>query len=228
MARRLEKLRARSASDKELRRAAILAAARRQLRRGVPSAELTVAEVARAAGLAKGSVFRYFPTKEAFVLAVFELELGELFDSLGARMVAAAVATPSGRLDGEMFARGFVAEVSTRPVYLHLATVLHGVLEHNIEVDECVRFKDTLLGYLARGGALLEQLLPFVRPGEGLRLLLRVHALTIGLWQLGDRSPVVSEAIAQAGGRLDAFRIDFAAELEETLVALLRGMEVRK
>src|SRR4051794_30361832 len=89
MPRRLTKLRARSASDKELRREAILDAARRLLRR-VPTAELTVADVARTAGLAKGSVFRYFATKEALVLAVFELELAELFGSLAAQLAARA------------------------------------------------------------------------------------------------------------------------------------------
>jgi AcrR family transcriptional regulator len=218
MARRLEKLRARSASDKELRRAAILDAARRQLRR-VASADLLVADVARAAGLAKGSVFRYFPTKEALVLAVFELELSELFGTLAAKLA------PHEHLDSATFARTLVAELRTRPVYLHLATVVHGVLEHNIELDDCVRFKQHLLAHLTVAGALIERLLGFLRPGEGLRLLLRIHALLIGLWQLTDHPPVVAEAVSTLG--LDVFRIDFSDELEDVLVVLLRGMEAR-
>lgn len=218
MPRRLEKLRARSASDKELRRSAILDAARHQLRR-VPSAELIVADVARAAGLAKGSVFRYFPTKEALVLAVFELELAEMFGTLATRLVA------SHPLDSATFVRTLVDELRARPVYLHLATVVHGVLEHNILLEDCIRFKQHLLGYLTAAGALVEQSLGFVKPGEGLRLLLRIHAILIGLWQLTDHSKVVAEAVARGG--LDAFRIDFADELEDLLVVLLRGMEAR-
>src|SRR5438552_11947826 len=108
MPRRLDKLRARSASDKELRRAAILDAARRLLRR-VPSAELTVSDVARAAGLAKASVFRYFATKEALVLAVFELELAELFAALATRLAARAP------LDSATFVRTLVDELQERP-----------------------------------------------------------------------------------------------------------------
>ncbi len=218
MARRLEKLRARSAEDKELRRGAILEAARRQLSR-VAWGELIVADVARAAGVAKASVFRYFPTKEALVLAVFELELAELFAALAER-----VGATSG-LDAAGFVSALVAELGARPVYLHLSTVVHGVLERNIDVEECVRFKRSLLAYLTAGGAIVERSLRFVRPGEGLRLLLRVHAMLIGFWQLTDHSPVVAEAIARGG--LDAFRIDFANELEDVLVTLLRGMEAR-
>jgi AcrR family transcriptional regulator len=218
MARRLEKLRARSASDKELRRSAILDAARRQLRR-VASAELTVAEVARAAGLAKGSVFRYFPTKEALVLAVFELEVADLFGALAEGVAARP------RLEPADFVRLLVDELRQRPVYLQLSTVVHVVLEHNIDVEEAVRFKRGLLAYLSAAGALLETKLAFLRPGEGLRLLLRIHAMLIGLWQLTEHSPVVAEALARGG--LDAFRIDFADELEDLLAALLRGMEAR-
>jgi AcrR family transcriptional regulator len=218
MTRPLEKQRARSASDKELRRSTILDAARARLRR-VPSAELTVADVARAAGLAKGSVFRYFPTKEALVLAVFELELSELFGTLAARLAAEET------LDATTFVRTLVDELREHPVYLHLATVVHGVLEHNISVGECVRFKQHLLAYLSAAGVLIERSLRFLRAGEGVRLLLRIHALVIGLWQLTDHPPVVAEAIARGG--LDVFRIDFADELEDVLVALLRGMEAR-
>jgi TetR/AcrR family transcriptional regulator len=218
MAQRLDKLRARSASDKELRRAALLDAARRLLRR-VPWSELTVAEVARAAGLAKGSVFRYFPSKEALVLAVFELELAELFAALHARLGVGR------RFDAQTFVHALLAELAERPVYLHLATVVHGVLEHNLVLDECVRFKHALLAHLTAGGALLEQGLGGVRPGEGLRLLLRVHALIIGFWQLTDHPPVVAAAIAHPG--LEAFRIDFADELGTVLVTLLRGMKER-
>jgi AcrR family transcriptional regulator len=218
MPRRLTKLRARSASDKELRREAILDAARRLLRR-VPKAELTVADVARTAGLAKGSVFRYFATKEALVLAVFELELAELFGSLAAQLAARAP------LDSATFVRTLVAELHERPVYLHLATVVHGVLEHNIEVEDCIRFKQHLLAVLTAAGELVERSLGFVRPGEGLRLLLRIHAMLIGFWQLTCHSPVVAEAVARGG--LDAFRIDFSDELESVLVTLLRGMEAR-
>ncbi len=223
MALKLEKLRARSASDKELRRRALLDAARRKLRR-VSWSELTVADVARAAGLAKGSVFRYFPTKEALVLAVFELELAELFAALHEKLEP-ALARKRG-LDAETFARTLVGELRARPVYLKVATVVHSVLEHNIELEAAVRFKRALGGYLAAGGELLERGLAFLRPGEGTRLLQRVHALLIGFWQLTDHPPIVAEALSRAG--LEAFKFDFADELEDVLVTLLRGMEARK
>jgi TetR/AcrR family transcriptional regulator len=215
---KLQKQRARSADDKELRRLAIVGAARRALQRR-PLAELTVAEMGRAAGLAKGSVFRYFPTREELVLAVYEEELAELFAALGAQIVA----EPS--LTADRLASLFVAEVAARPVFLQLSVVVHAVLEHRVSLDSAVRFKRVLATHLFGAGLLLESRLAGLRPGEGAKLILRAHALLIGFWQLCDHPPVVAEAVRTTG--LDVFKLDFARELEEVLVTLLRGMEAR-
>jgi AcrR family transcriptional regulator len=218
MAQKLSKLRARSADDKELRRKAIVTAARRAIARR-PVAELTVAEMGRAAGLAKGSVFRYFPTREELVLAVYEEELAELFAALGPEIEG------EPRLTGERLAALFVAQVAARPVFLQLSVVVHAVLEHRVSLEAAIRFKRVLAAHLFAAGILLESRLPGLRAGEGARLILRAHALLIGFWQLCDFPPVVEEAIRSTG--LDMFRIDFARELEEVLVTLLRGMEAR-
>jgi AcrR family transcriptional regulator len=170
----MTKLRARSDDDKELRRRAILAAARRLLERA-PVGELTVADVAREAGLAKGSVFRYFPTREELVLAVFEEELAAMFAHLG----QAIAATPA--LSGEALARLLAHGLVERPVFLQLATVVHAVLERNISLPAAVRFKTALDGHLQAAGAMLEARWPNLRPGQGARIFLRTHALLIGL-----------------------------------------------
>jgi AcrR family transcriptional regulator len=219
MPQKLQKQRARSADDKELRKKAIVEAARRAIARR-PVAGLTVAEMGRAAGLAKGSVFRYFPTREELILAVYEEELGELFAALAPKIEA------ESRLTSERLASLFVAEVAARPVFLQLSVVVHSVLEHRVSLEAAMRFKKVLAMHLFGAGILLESRLPKLRPGEGARLILRAHALLIGFWQLCDFPPVVEEAISRTG--LDVFfRIDFARELEDVLVTLLRGMEAR-
>lgn len=74
-----------------------------------------------------------------------------------------------------------------------------------------------------RTGRLLERRLPGLQEGAGPHLLLQVHALALGFWQLADPSPVVKELLGAPG--LDLFRVDFGASLERTLTALLTGMK---
>lgn len=216
MPRRLQKLRARSDDEKLLRRATILGAARLLLTR-TDWTELRMSDVARRAGMAKASVFRYFGKKEELVLAVYLAELGAVFATLegelgGARSVPAAE-----------IARRVAATLVDHPLFVRLSTAVHAALARRITVASARQFKEELLGQLAGAARLLEAKLPGLAPGAGLRLFLRFHAAMIGLWQLADPPPSVEAALQ--GGGLDVFRIDFAKETEEVFLALLQNLE---
>jgi len=216
MPRRLQKLRARSDDEKLLRRATILGAARLLLTK-TDWTELRMSDVARRAGMAKASVFRYFGKKEELVLAVYLAELGAVFATLereleGARSVS----------DVEI-ARRVAATLVDHPLFVRLSTAVHAALARRITVASARQFKEELLGQLAGAARLLEAKLPTLAPGAGLRLLLRCHAAMIGLSQLADPPPSVEAALQ--GGGLDVFRIDFAKEIEEVFLALLKNLE---
>jgi AcrR family transcriptional regulator len=213
----LRKQRARSDEDKQVRRGSIVASARRLLA-GTDWSDLRIEDVARGAGVAKASVFRYFATKEELVLEVYLEELARLFARLGE--VLAAPRRAGRAAVAAALARALVAE----PLFVRLSTAVHGVLERRISVESARRFKLALQAQLAAAGAVLEDRLGLPR-GAGLPLLLRFHAVVIGLWQLADHPPSVAAAIA-AGG-LEAFRLDFAREVEALFLALLKDQESR-
>src|SRR5512147_2308138 len=73
--------RALGAEDKSARRAAIVAAAEALLHRD-PAATFSVDALARRAGLAKGTVYLYFHTREEVLLALHEQQLHSLLDVL--------------------------------------------------------------------------------------------------------------------------------------------------
>jgi AcrR family transcriptional regulator len=214
----LQKQRARSTSDKEVRRGAILASARRLLD-GNDWSELRIEAVARGAGVAKASVFRYFATKEELVLDVYLGEVAGLFSTLADVLSKSGGDAGGGRA---ALARALGQALGARPLFVRLSAAVHAVLERRITVASARRFKLALRDELAAAGVLLETRLALA-PGRGLPLLLRFHAVVIGLWQLADHPPAVAQAIA--GGGLDAFRIDFAAEVERMFLALLRDQE---
>jgi AcrR family transcriptional regulator len=209
----LQKRRARSSEDKEVRRRSIVASARRVLETADWS-ELRIEDVARGAGVAKASVFRYFATKEELVLEVYLDELAGLFRRLGAILAR--------RSGGRALARAMAGALVADPLFVRLSTAVHAVLERRISVESARRFKLALQAQLAAAGALLEERVA-LPAGSGLPLLLRFHAVVIGLWQLADHPPSVAAAVA-AGG-LDVFRIDFAREVERIFLALLKDLE---
>src|SRR5512140_2346183 len=80
-AKRVGPQRARNDEDKEARRQLILGEAL-ALYRATSYAEVKMADVAERSKLAKGTVFLYFPTKEALFLALLEDLLFAWFDTL--------------------------------------------------------------------------------------------------------------------------------------------------
>jgi AcrR family transcriptional regulator len=219
MAQRMTKQRARSDDDKALRRASLVESARRQLRAD-DWGSLRVEDVARGAGVAKASVFRYFRTKEELVLEVFLLELADVFATLGLELARSPVMPPPPRAVARIMAR----TIADRPLFTRLAAALHAVQARNISVDAAKRFKHGLHQLLSAGGVALESAISGVPPGAGIRVLLRFHATIIGVWQLADCPPNVAQAIDETG--LDVFKIDFADEIEKVFVSLLQGLEV--
>jgi AcrR family transcriptional regulator len=211
-------LRARNDEAKELRRTAIVDAARALLYRR-PFSDVTVAAVAREAGLGKGTVYLYFRTKEELVLSIVSDELDGAFGALQGLLAA------NGACSADALAHLLVTALADRPLLVHLATVLHSVLEQNIDLATAIQFKRQLAAHMTDTGATLERCLPSLRAGDGRKVFLRLHAMLIGFRQLADHSPIIAEAIESAG--LSEFDIDFATELEGALAALLRGMEMK-
>jgi len=181
-------------------------------------AEITVSEVAGEAGLAKGTVYLYFETKEELFLSALEHQLVAWFEYLDGRLremrddcdIPGVVGLLCGSLE-------------KRPALVRALAIMHGVLEQNVGFGAAMRFKQTLLSRLTRTGSLLEECLPLLGAGDGVRFLLRAHALIVGLWQLADPAPSSRRALEEPG--IEGFRVDFASEFPETMRALLRGMQ---
>ena len=166
--------RARAPEQKAARRDALLAAAAHCFMTNghrLPSA----AEVAQAAGVAKGTVYLYFKTKESIFLAL----LGHKFHTLLERVTAL---DGGNDLAGQLSDR-LIAFVEAEPSFLPLSALLQSVLEQNLDVETLMAFKRDLAQALVMAGDALER--TFNLPtGMGNRALLHSHASMVGIWQL--------------------------------------------
>lgn len=183
---------------------------------------LTMADVADALQLAKGTIYLYFKTKEELFLAIEEQQLEAFFAE-----VDAGLERISSR-DVEaipQIVKMVCGALERRPGLTRLLAILHTVLERNIDLETATQFKHMLKTHFERTGALLESRLPFLQVGEGAHLLLQCHALVIGLWSLADPAPIMREVLQQPD--LQMFEVQFASEFSQAMQSLLYGLERR-
>ena len=215
----VSKLRARTNDDKNARREQLLAAAL-ELWNETTFGSFTMLDVAARAGVAKGTTYLYFKTKEELLLALLTRELEDWFhtldDSLGR----------GGNWDAKRAADTISASFQKRLVLTQLITIQASILEHNISPDRALEFKHFLLQHAAQTSALLEQCLSFLKRGEGVWLLQTLNGLVIGLGQLSDPSAVVHDVLERP--ELQALRVDFLSHLRTALEALLMGLEAKR
>ncbi|NBD10461.1 TetR/AcrR family transcriptional regulator [Corallococcus silvisoli] len=211
--------RARRDSDKEARRRELLDAAR-ALFEATSFAEVKMADVAARTGLAKGTVFLYFPTKEALFLALLDDLLTAWFAKLNGRL-----SEGGGEWTGPRLARTVAASLEGEETFTRLLALMQTVLEQNVSVEQAQAFKERVLVSMGTTAALLQERLPFLTPDTAGRLIRHVHALMTGLRQMADIAPVAREVLTLP--HMAPLRVDFTAELTAAITTLLRGLEAR-
>ncbi len=205
-----------SEDERESRRQILLEAAHRLYReRGVLP---PVADIATAAGLAKGTVYLYFRTKEEIFVALLEDGFARLFAALGPVLDGLP---RGGAAVAAQFARHFGQLVAASGDLLPLAALANAVLEQNLPVEPMRRFKTALAQGIAAAGARLEAHTGLAPAGSGETLLLHTYALTLGLWQALSYPAALKILLKEP--ELRGLDRDFANELENAIAALWRG-----
>ncbi|RKH04441.1 TetR/AcrR family transcriptional regulator [Corallococcus sp. CA047B] len=217
--RRLASPRARRDEDKEARRRELLDAAR-SLFEATSFAEVKMADVAARVRLAKGTVFLYFPTKEALFLALLDDLLTAWFAKLNQRL-----AQGEGAWTGEQLARTVAQSLEGEETFTRLLARMQTMLEQNVTLEQTLRFKERVLISMGETAGLLQQRLPFLTAEDAGQFIRHVHALVTGLRQMADIAPVAREALTLP--HMAPLRVDFTAELTAAITTLLRGLQAR-
>ena len=202
-----------ASADKQARRDAILRAASALFVAGGGDLLPSAARIAEAAGLAKGTVYLYFDTREE-IFAVLLLEGWiALMDDVD-RVFRMAKGRRAGKVAA--FLATYVAFLARHPELLPLDALSYGVLDGNLRSEKLSAFKRTSSERLAAVGATVDGALR-LSAGRGIQLLTRSYALTRGLWQLsrayGD----------QAGSAPGARPPGFDDDIKEALGEYWRG-----
>ena len=208
------KQRAIAVEDKEERRQAILDAAEKLFVKH-PDRMASVSEVAEAAGLAKGTVYLYFPSKEEMLLALHERHTGAFFARFMELMASGA---PIGF--DEIFEVAH-AHFIAPPGSLALTSWGFAMMDRGMPIEAAVAFKVRVGAVVGAAGTALEKHFPTLKPGDGARLLQHSLSLIIGLWQFVHPNQRFARALDRAGAKV--YMRDYDHEIRAAIYALWSG-----
>lgn len=160
------------------------------------------AQVAEAAGVAKGTVYLYFDSKEAIFLGLLGEHLSRLLSHLRQSDTHDSLA--------DLMSRNALSYIEAEPSFMPLSAQLHATLQQNLDQQTLLQFKQLLADALVDTGTWLEQRFG-LKTGDGSRSLLHAYSSMLGLWQLLQWPPVLVEQADWAA--FAALRLTFAEEL---------------
>lgn len=182
------KQRAVNSTQKEQRRQDILNSARDLFSRTLHYDSLLMKHIAENIDLTKSTLYLYFKTKEEVFLALYTEEFNRLFDA----MDQALTRHPEpGSVDSLLDI--LASEIIGQETFLRLNSLLHAVLEQNIDFDTALGFKTLLRKRLLQTGAYLETYLPDLPQGQGAEVLLSIHELMIGCFHAATPTPALAK-----------------------------------
>ncbi|PIE00302.1 MAG: hypothetical protein CSA79_04440 [Thiothrix nivea] len=165
--------------DKLLKRELILDAAQ-QLWLDNGGAVSRMDELAEKSGVAKGTLYLYFRSKDEVLLALHERDLMQFLDRLLERTEQLPAITIEDMADV------FIRFIESSPTFLPLSSYCHALLEHQIPAEQALAFKTRVSRQIDQTVQIINPCLPVI---DHLALL-QAYGMALGLWQLLQPSPL--------------------------------------
>lgn len=162
-----------SSEEKEQKRNDILDAAAR-LWEKQPEVITSMSGLAKATGIAKGSLYRHFRSKEEIFLSLHERHVHQFFNKLIKQSATLNTMTTD---DVVTLVRDYIIKY---PSFLALAALAHGMLERQIPLDIGIEFKERISAHLQETVHALQKHFPALT----VMTMTQSYALMLGLWQL--------------------------------------------
>ncbi len=209
-------VRARSAQAKDQRRAALVAAAGR-LFADADFEAITIARVAEIAGMAKGTAYLYFATKETLFLELVRAELSAWLADFVKAVTQLRPATAPAALP-KLVARSFAA----RPQLRRLVVLQHTLLEPKLGDEPALQFKLHMRDLMDQAVTAITPKIPGWRQQDAQVFLMQGFAMVISITLLSEPAPVIARVVA-SDARLKPFQIAFEPFLAQALAMLIHG-----
>lgn len=181
----------------------------------------SVAQIVKRAGLAKGTFYLYFKTKEELFIELLSDAVIRLFDNLKSELSHTDI-------DLDLLIDLFVKYVCEDQILIKLGAIFAGVLEQNTEQDVILRFKMQMVKLLLETGEMIslrvkeknakEICYREISADQGAKLLIRSYAVFLGVAQMQPSSIIATEIL-----EMPAFA-PIRLELEGDTKAILKAL----
>ncbi len=201
--------RASTSESKEYRKQTILEAATSLFFEN-PGALPTVNEISKCCGIAKGTVYIYFSTKEQIFLTIIE----ELFTEFIEKTKGFIINSENSDDPLKSIIEDLCKYFSENRTMLYLAGMTNSIIEQNIEIEAAYEHKKSIQKQLLSLGEVMGSTLGHDKVLCA-KLLLRTYAIILGVWQVCNPPKKVHEIHQKEGAKF--LLPDFENELRETL-----------
>ncbi|WP_022665016.1 TetR family transcriptional regulator [Desulfospira joergensenii] len=176
----------------------------------------TVSEIARKAGLSKGSVYLYFKTKNEIFLSLYMHQLKLWHDS-----VAETLENHPGKISVSGYARLSSQYIIENTLVLKMGSIANSLFEGDDDEGMFLKFKIQLAGLLDARSQMTCRLFPGLSADQWVKVHLRIYALIFGLWQMFYSPRQVKKLLQEA--QIDIFEPDFSESVIESVTTFLNG-----
>ncbi len=181
----------------------------------------TVNEIAAKAGLAKGTVYLYFKSKEEIYLAVFLQQIQLWVDSIAQNLNK----LPSDSSRREI-ADALLAYIYDNPLLLNLTSLTYILLDNRTREQQLFESKVHMALMANEVGRAITHKWPLLSFEDSSRLALRIYALVIGHGQTLSQARRVNKKVAAMG--LTLYDTDMMEFIRDSVEFLVSGALVRQ
>jgi AcrR family transcriptional regulator len=182
---------------------------------------VSMVDIAHQAGLAKGTLYLYFKTKETLFLSLTEVIFNNWFDEIDH-----AINDFQNSMTAELFANIIATSLDHHPLLLKLILILHITLEHQTTRTQAYVCKKKFLNRMEETGKLLEKALAYLPEHKGFHLLILIYTFLIGLQHMSMPADIVQLVLESS--EISPLKIDLRTELKNITVTLLKGWETNQ
>ena len=182
--------------------------------------EISMAQIAEAAGIAKGTVFLYFATKEELFLKVAEQYYREWVRAL----LSALNELPPERVGAGVLGGVLMRSLRDRPDFMRLLAILHTRIESNIAGESGVRYRKVCLHGFRTLGEALRRCCADMSGDEAEETVAGIYMLIIAVQNVAVPSPAITAALKD--NESSVFALQFEQLFPHMLIPYLRGRGV--
>lgn len=207
-----QKKRAISNEAKAKRKQAIIESAK-YLYEKEKNLSIPISDIAKNAGLAKGTIYLYFKTRETMDLEILNQVIGNCFDSLDSAMENKAVPESLIKLLSDFGSDFLIVNLGSR---------------YNLLMEKCgdyeliVTFKEYLNQRIEKTSSKIKKVFPGLEIKEIIELLIGSFSLMIGLSQMAEPAFIAQEVLNSRG--LENLKINFEKVFPKLLYNLWSGI----